>query len=88
LTLASSYRAAFITANGGTTAGAQSALISSFNAGTAYFNIHTSTFAGGEIRGFVQAVPWETDALPVIGSTVLFGLGVWGKRKLVQTKQK
>jgi hypothetical protein len=63
-------------------------LISSFNAGTAYYNIHTSTFAGGEIRAFATAVPWETDALPVIGSTVLFGLGVWGKRKLVQTKQK
>lgn len=28
------------------------------------------------------SVPWETDALPVIGSTVLFGLGVWTKRKL------
>jgi hypothetical protein len=27
------------------------------------------------------AVPWETDALSVVGSTVLFGLGVWTKRK-------
>lgn len=27
------------------------------------------------------AVPWETDALPVVGSTVLFGLGIWTKRK-------
>jgi hypothetical protein len=26
-------------------------------------------------------VPWETDTLPVIGSTVLFGGGVWAKRK-------
>jgi hypothetical protein len=32
------------------------------------------------------AVPWETDALPVVGSTVLFGLGIWGKRKLAQKK--
>ncbi|MFM7573712.1 MAG: hypothetical protein ACKO4S_11360, partial [Snowella sp.] len=32
------------------------------------------------------AVPWETDALPVVGSTVLFGLGIWGKHKLAQTK--
>ena len=32
------------------------------------------------------AVPWETDALPVVGSTVLFGLGLWGKRKLAQKK--
>ncbi|MBO1052824.1 MAG: PEP-CTERM sorting domain-containing protein [Dolichospermum sp. DET73] len=29
----------------------------------------------------VQAVPWETDALPVLGSTILFGIGVWTKRK-------
>ena len=29
----------------------------------------------------IQAVPWETDALPVLSSTVLFGLGVWAKRK-------
>ena len=31
-------------------------------------------------------VPWETDALPVVGSTVLFGLGIWGKHKLAQRK--
>jgi hypothetical protein len=88
LALDSTYSTAFRNNNGGTASGAESALISSFNAGTAYYNIHTSTFAGGEIRAFATAVPWETDALPVIGSTVLFGLGVWGKRKLVQTKQK
>ena len=27
------------------------------------------------------AVPWETDALSVIGVTTLFGFGVWNKRK-------
>lgn len=32
------------------------------------------------------SVPWETDALPVVGSTVLFGLGVWTKRKLKPSK--
>ena len=30
------------------------------------------------------AVPWETDALPVIGSTVLFGLGLWAKKKFAK----
>jgi hypothetical protein len=88
LALDSTYNTTFRNNNGGTATGAEAALIASFNAGTAYYNIHTSTFAGGEIRAFATAVPWETDALPVIGSTVLFGLGVWGKRKLVQTKQK
>jgi hypothetical protein len=29
----------------------------------------------------VVAVPWETDALSVIGATTLFGFGVWTKRK-------
>jgi hypothetical protein len=36
----------------------------------------------------VQAVPWETDVLPVVGSTILFGLGVWGKRKFAKPLQK
>jgi hypothetical protein len=34
----------------------------------------------------IQAVPWETDVLPVIGSTVLFGLGIWTKGKFVNKK--
>lgn len=39
-----------------------------------------------QINATAAAVPWETDALPVVGSTVLFGLGLWGKRKLAQKK--
>lgn len=60
LTLDSSYRPAFLTASGGTAAGAEAALYSSLLAGTAYFNIHTTSFGGGEIRGFLQAVPEPT----------------------------
>ena len=52
LTLASSWNAAFITNNGGTTAGAEAALAAGLAAGKAYLNIHTSGFPGGEIRGF------------------------------------
>lgn len=55
MTLASSYNAAFVTANGGTTAGARAALFSGLAAGTTYFNIHTSAFGAGEIRGFLTA---------------------------------
>ena len=29
----------------------------------------------------IQAVPWETDALPVVSSTLLFGMGIWKKSK-------
>jgi hypothetical protein len=32
------------------------------------------------------AVPWETDTLPLVGSTVLFGFGLWAKNKLAQKK--
>jgi len=32
--------------------------------------------------------PWETDALPAIGSTVLFGVGLWTKRKFAKPLQK
>jgi hypothetical protein len=35
----------------------------------------------------IQPVPWETDTLPVLGSTVLFGIGVWAKRKYARNSQ-
>ncbi|MEF8755446.1 MAG: CHRD domain-containing protein [Accumulibacter sp.] len=42
---------------GGTLAGARTALLAGLDAGTAYFNIHTSAFPGGEIRAFPERVP-------------------------------
>ncbi len=54
---AASWNASFIAANGGTTAGAEAALLAGLDAGTAYFNLHTETFPAGEIRGFLQPVP-------------------------------
>jgi hypothetical protein len=57
LTLASSYNPAFVTLQGGTVAGAELALETALLAGETYINIHTSTFPGGEIRGFLGAVP-------------------------------
>ena len=57
LTLASSYNPAFITANGGTTADAERELVAGIAGGRAYLNIHTSTFPGGEIRGFLVPIP-------------------------------
>lgn len=56
-TLASSFGAAFITSNGGTVAGAEAALFGGIAGGRAYLNIHTSSFTGGEIRGFFVPVP-------------------------------
>jgi len=57
LTLASSYNPAYVTANGGTTAGAEAALAQALADGKSYWNIHTSQFPGGEIRGFLTPTP-------------------------------
>lgn len=64
LTLAATYNGAFVTASGGTAAGAESALIGGLNGGTAYANLHDSpSFNGGEIRGNLAAVPEPSTAL-------------------------
>jgi hypothetical protein len=36
----------------------------------------------------VAAVPWQTDALPLTGSTLLFGLGLWAKGKGKLSRRK
>ncbi len=53
MTMASNYNAAYVTANGGTTATAEAALFQAIAEGKAYFNIHSSVYGGGEIRGFL-----------------------------------
>ncbi len=72
LTLASSFNAPFVAANGGTAAGAEATLSAGMQNVNAYFNIHTSTFPGGEIRGFLQAarVP-EPQSAWLIGLALL-----------------
>jgi CHRD domain/PEP-CTERM motif len=57
LTSATSYNPAFVTANGGIVANAEATLLAGLDAGNAYLNIHTTNFGGGEIRGFLHAVP-------------------------------
>jgi hypothetical protein len=75
LTDASSYRAGFITASGGTVAGAEAALVHGIKTGVAYLNIHTTLFPGGEIRGFFKPVPEPgTAALLVAGMVPLTAL--------------
>jgi|SRR5579871_682549 len=57
MTLASNYNPAFITANGGTAATAETALFTGIQAGQTYFNIHTVNNPGGEIRGILMPAP-------------------------------
>ncbi|MBA4143258.1 MAG: CHRD domain-containing protein [Nitrosospira sp.] len=71
MTLASSYNPAFVDDNGGTVDGAFGTLVAGLNSGTAYANIHTSEYPGGEIRGFLAPIPEpETYAM------LLAGLGI------------
>jgi hypothetical protein len=65
-TMAATYRAGFITDAGGI-ATAEAALFSGIVDGRAYLNIHSTTFPGGEIRGFLQPVP-EPASLLLLGS--------------------
>jgi hypothetical protein len=79
LTNASSYNPAFVTANGGTAASAEAILLAGLDAGHAYLNIHTTNFGGGEIRGFLAAVPEpSTWAMLLLGFA---GLGFMAYRR-------
>jgi len=55
---ASSYNPAFISTSGGLSQ-ALNALFDALHDGTAYVNIHTTAYGGGEIRGFLFQVPGD-----------------------------
>lgn len=80
LTLASTYNPAFVTANGGTVAGAELALRTGLSLGRAYLNVHTSSFPAGELRGnLVQNAAPEPGTM---GLMVLGALGLLAARRL------
>lgn len=72
LTLATSYNPSYQSGNGGTPASAEAALTAAIAAGKAYLNVHSSTFGGGEIRGFLQ----PNNATPSISHS-------WGELKSI-----
>jgi hypothetical protein len=51
-----------------------------------YLNTNGGNVNTTSINSEIVAVPWETDALPVVTSTILFGLGLWLKRKYQENK--
>ena len=71
LTLTGSYNATFLSNNGGTPASAEAAFFTAMNQGRTYWNIHSSSFGGGEVRGFLTLVPEPS-------SVALAALGVAG----------
>lgn len=70
---AATYTGTFLTANGGTPATAEAGLLAGIQAGRAYFNVHSSRFPGGEIRGFLAPVPE-----PATWAMMIAGFGMLG----------
>jgi hypothetical protein len=86
MTLASSYRAGWITDSGGTTALAEAALFSGITSGRAYLNIHSTLYPGGEIRGFLA--PVDLNAVPEPTSLLLLGTGGLGLIAILRNRRK
>ena len=79
LTLADSFNPSYFAANGGTPPNAEAALLAGIGAGRAYWNVHSSTFPGGEIRGFLVADTPEPSTI-ALAASALFGLALMRRR--------
>ena len=81
MALASSYNPAFVTAQGGL-GNAFNALVAGMENGTAYLNVHTTQFPGGEIRGLLTLVtPVPEPATNALMLGGLAALGVLARRR-------
>lgn len=80
--IASTYNPAFVMANGGSVAAAEAVFFAGMRAGQTYFNIHTSMFPGGEIRGDLVLTP-EPASLSLVSAALL---GIAFVRRRVKSK--
>jgi len=55
--------------------------IAALNAGLLYFNVHSTSFPGGEIRGNIAAIPEPA-------TLVLFGTGLLSLAAMVRRRRK
>lgn len=83
LTQASTYSSGFLTASGGTVMGARSAFLAGLGSNLAYFNVHTVTNPGGEIRGqLAPAIPEPASwAMMVVGLGMVGGSARYRRRR-------
>lgn len=81
MTLASSFNPAFVTANGGTPDSAFTTLLAGLHAGTAYFNVHSSVFPAGELRGNLSPVDVPAPATLGLLGLALATWAVRGRRR-------
>lgn len=72
LSVATNWNSAFINTHGGSVTSAFTALEQGLSDGKAYFNVHSSAFGGGEIRGTL------TSAVPEPSTALLTMMGVLG----------
>jgi hypothetical protein len=80
---ATTYDAAYLSANGGTAQGARDSLLADINENRAYLNIHTNLYPAGEIRGFIVANP-----IPEPSTYAMLAVGLAGVAFVARRKRK